>query len=160
MVKHHKDMWSVWILSPCQELRLGNQQLMQKLKGERKEKDMEGRWMESDDFMPFYFYPHHQSKATQQMRQVFALEFGSSRGSLRHGQTESRSVVSDSATPWICSPWNSPGQNTEVRGLSLLRGTFPTQGSNPPSPALHADSSAAEPPGKPTCGETRVFQKN
>ena len=28
------------------------------------------------------------------------------------------------------SPWNSPGQNTGVSSLSLLRGIFPTQGSN------------------------------
>ena len=27
-------------------------------------------------------------------------------------------------------PWNSPGQNTGVGGLSLLQGIFPTQGSN------------------------------
>ena len=31
----------------------------------------------------------------------------------------------------LYSPWNSPGQNTGVRGLSLLQGIFPTQGSNP-----------------------------
>ena len=49
--------------------------------------------------------------------------------------SESRSVVSDSATPWtIHSPWNSPGQNIGVRSLSLLQGIFPTQGSNPGSP--------------------------
>ena len=35
------------------------------------------------------------------------------------------------ATPWLYSPWNSPGQNTGVNSLSLLQGTFPTQGSNP-----------------------------
>ena len=34
-------------------------------------------------------------------------------------------------TPWIFSPWNSPGQNTGVGGCSLLQGIFPTQGSNP-----------------------------
>ena len=35
-------------------------------------------------------------------------------------------------TPWILySPWNSPGQNTEVDSLSLLQGIFPTQGLNP-----------------------------
>ena len=32
------------------------------------------------------------------------------------------------------SPWNSPGQNTGVSGLSLLQGIFPTQGSNPGLP--------------------------
>ena len=31
--------------------------------------------------------------------------------------------------PMDCSPWNSPGQNTGVGGLSLLQGIFPTQGS-------------------------------
>ena len=30
----------------------------------------------------------------------------------------------------LYSPWNSPGQNTGVGSLSLLQGTFPTQGSN------------------------------
>ena len=32
------------------------------------------------------------------------------------------------------SPWDSPGQNTEVGSLSLLQGIFPTQGSNPGLP--------------------------
>ena len=32
------------------------------------------------------------------------------------------------------SPWNSPGQNTGVGSLSLLQGTFPTQGSSPGLP--------------------------
>ena len=31
----------------------------------------------------------------------------------------------------LYSPWNSPGQNTRVGSLSILRGIFPTQGSNP-----------------------------
>ena len=30
-----------------------------------------------------------------------------------------------------CSPWNSPGQNTEMGNLSLLQGILPIQGSNP-----------------------------
>ena len=30
----------------------------------------------------------------------------------------------------LYSPWNSPGQNTEVGSCSLLQGIFPTQGSN------------------------------
>ena len=38
--------------------------------------------------------------------------------------------LSDSVTPWIYSPWTSPGQNTAVGSLSL-RGIFPAQGSNP-----------------------------
>ena len=54
---------------------------------------------------------------------------GKRRGSGRH------SVVSDSLRPHgPRSPWNSPGQNTRVRSLSLLQGTFPTQGSNPGLP--------------------------
>ena len=32
------------------------------------------------------------------------------------------------------SPWNSPGQNTEVGSLFLLQGIFPTQGLNPGLP--------------------------
>ena len=42
-------------------------------------------------------------------------------------------------------PWNFPGQTTGVGGLSLLQGIFPTQGSNPGSPALQADSLPTEP---------------
>ena len=34
-------------------------------------------------------------------------------------------------TPWIYSPWNSPGQNTGMGSHCLLQGIFPTQGSNP-----------------------------
>ena len=33
-------------------------------------------------------------------------------------------------TPWLYSPWNSPGQNAGVGSLSLLQGILPTQGSN------------------------------
>ena len=45
---------------------------------------------------------------------------------------ESRSVVSDSLWPHgLYSPWNSPGQNTEVGSFSLLQRIFPTQGWNP-----------------------------
>ena len=46
-------------------------------------------------------------------------------------KSESPSVVSNSLQPHgLCSPWNSPGQNTGVGSLSLLQGIFPTQGSN------------------------------
>ena len=42
-------------------------------------------------------------------------------------QSESRSVVSDSLWPHgLYSPWNSPGQNTGVGSLSLLRVIFLT----------------------------------
>ena len=34
----------------------------------------------------------------------------------------------------LYSPWNSPGQNTGVGSLSLLREIFPSQGSNPGLP--------------------------
>ena len=41
-------------------------------------------------------------------------------GSSTGKESESRSVVSDSATPWtIYSPWNSPGQNTGVGSICL-----------------------------------------
>ena len=40
-------------------------------------------------------------------------------------------LVSDSLWPHgLYNPWNSPGQNTGVGSLSLLQGTFPTQGSD------------------------------
>ena len=34
----------------------------------------------------------------------------------------------------LCSPWNSPGRNTEVGSLSLLQEIFPPQGLNPGLP--------------------------
>ena len=49
--------------------------------------------------------------------------------------SESCSDVSDSLRPnGLCSPWNSPGQNTGVASLSLLQGIFPIQKSNPGLP--------------------------
>ena len=60
------------------------------------------------------------------------------------------SVVSDLLLPHgLYSPWNSPGQDTGVGGLSLLQGTFPTQRLNPGFLALQVDSLPAEPQGKP-----------
>ena len=53
--------------------------------------------------------------------------------SLDSNESESESclVMSDSLQPHgLYSPFNSPGQNTEVGSLSLLQGIFPTQGSN------------------------------
>ena len=60
----------------------------------------------------------------------------------------SRSVVSDSATPWTAAhqavcPWNSAGKNIGVGCHSLLQGILPTQGSN--LGLLHY----RQPPGKP-----------
>ena len=43
--------------------------------------------------------------------------------------------ITDSLWPHgLYSPWNSPGQDTEVGSLSLLQGIFPTQWSNPGLP--------------------------
>ena len=48
------------------------------------------------------------------------------------GETESRSVVSNSLWPHgLQSSWNSSGQNIGVGSFSLLQRVFPTQGSNP-----------------------------
>ena len=48
------------------------------------------------------------------------------------GESESRSVMSDSLRPHgLHSPWNSADQNTGVGSLFLLQGIFPTQGLNP-----------------------------
>ena len=47
-------------------------------------------------------------------------------------ESEICSVVPNSFQPHgLYSPWNSPGQNTEVDSCSFLKGIFPTQGSNP-----------------------------
>ena len=51
---------------------------------------------------------------------------------VKKSESESRSVVSDSVQPnGLYSPWDSPGQNTGMRSLSLPQGIFPTQESNP-----------------------------
>ena len=49
-------------------------------------------------------------------------------------ESESCSAVSDSVTPWIYSPWNSPGQSTGVGSRFLPQGIFPAQGLNPDLP--------------------------
>ena len=50
-------------------------------------------------------------------------------------ESESCSVMSDSLqSHGLCSPWNFPGQNTEVGNIPLLEGIFPTHGSNPGLP--------------------------
>ena len=52
----------------------------------------------------------------------------------RHSRVKSEVKVAQSCLT-LCDPidcpWNSPGQNTGVDSLSLLRGIFPIQGSNP-----------------------------
>ena len=51
------------------------------------------------------------------------------------GESESRSVVSDSLWPHgLHSPCNSPGQDTGLGCHSLRQGIFPTQGLNPGLP--------------------------
>ena len=49
----------------------------------------------------------------------------------------------------LYSPWNFPGQNTEVGSLSLLQGIFPTQGSNPGLLHCRQILLPAEPQGSP-----------
>ena len=52
-------------------------------------------------------------------------------GGCQEGESESRSVTSNSLRPhWLYSPWTSLGQNIGVGRLSLLQGIFSTQGSN------------------------------
>ena len=52
--------------------------------------------------------------------------------SVFESENESHSVLLDSLRPLgLYSPWNSPDQNTRMGSLSLLKGMFPTQGSNP-----------------------------
>ena len=55
---------------------------------------------------------------------------------LKHeSESKSHSVMSDPLQPHgLYSPWNSPGQNTEVGSHSLFQGIFPTQGLNPGLP--------------------------
>ena len=47
------------------------------------------------------------------------------------------------------SPWNSPHQNTGVGSLSLLQGSFPTQGWNLGLPHCRWILLLVEPPGNP-----------
>ena len=58
------------------------------------------------------------------------LEFRSTQ--TQPSESESHSVITDSLQPrGLYSPWNSLGQNRGVGSLSLLQGSFSTQGSNP-----------------------------
>ena len=64
-------------------------------------------------------------------------------------------IMSDSLQPHglypsrLLCPCNFPGKNTGVDCRFLLQGIFPTQGSNPVSPALVGEFFTAEPPGQP-----------
>ena len=74
-------------------------------------------------------------------------------------ESECCSVMSDSWRPHrLRSPWNSPGQNTEVGSLSLLQGIFPTQGSNPDLPHCRRILYQLSHQGSPVCGKN-VFQQ-
>ena len=67
------------------------------------------------------------------------------RALIYQGESESRSVMSDSLRPHgLHSPWNSAGQDTGVGGLSLLQGIFPTQGLNPGLPHCRITLSLAQ----------------
>ena len=89
----------------------------------------------------FHIYTHTQSISPYELLQN--IEYSSlcyTRGPcwlpvLYMKWSESCSVVSDSLRPHgLCSPWNSPGQNTGVGSLALLQGLFPTQELNPGLP--------------------------
>ena len=59
-------------------------------------------------------------------------------------ESESYSIVYDSLQPQgLCSPWNSPGQNTGVGSLSLLQGSS-NPWIEPRSSALQGDSLPTE----------------
>ena len=63
-------------------------------------------------------------------------------------KSESCSAVSNSLQPHeLHSPWNSPGQNTEVK--FPFNRDIPNPRFESRSPALKVDSSPAEPQGKP-----------
>ena len=70
-------------------------------------------------------------------------------------ESESRSVMSDSATPWTVAcqdplcPWNLPCRNTRVGSRSLLQGIFPTQELNPGLLYCRQILLSFELPGKP-----------
>ena len=73
-------------------------------------------------------------------------------------ESESRSVVSDSLQPHeLCSPWNSPVQNTGVGSLFLLQGSFPTQGLNLCLLHWAGGFFHTEPPGKPQFIYIQIF---
>ena len=56
---------------------------------------------------------------------------GIDRGNLKLSWKWSESVSHTLQPHGLSSPWNSPGQNTEVGSLPLLQSIFPTQGLNP-----------------------------
>ena len=68
----------------------------------------------------------------------------------------------DCSPPGYLCPWNSKGKNTGV-GCHALFQDLPDPGMepmSPVSPALQADSSPTEPPGKPLCAQYRTVHLN
>ena len=59
------------------------------------------------------------------------------------------------ACPRILHPWDFPGKNSGVGCHFLLQVIFPTQGIEPGSLALRADTSPAESPGNPKKGNVK-----
>ena len=82
---------------------------------------------------------------------IYCSVFSSRTLPLPH-QSESEKVAQSCLT--LCNPidcpWNSPGQNTGVGSLSLLRGNLPNPRIELRPPTLQADSLPAEPQGKAT----------
>ena len=84
-----------------------------------------GLWTKHATLM--FLQPGPRPSSCRDASQRLDFDFGSP-----ETESESRSVVSDSLRPrGLCSPCNSPGQNSGMGSLSLLQGIFPTQGSNP-----------------------------
>ena len=98
------------------------------------------------------------------MSRLEALSLNPVKSLLRGEESESegRSVVSNSLQlHGLYSPWNSPGQNTEVGSLYPSPGDLPNPGIEPRSPTLHLDSLPAEPqkywPNEPRRGLLEVW---
>ena len=90
------------------------------------------------------FWDYHTSQGQRSFQQIiYQLQVyrDPEEKFVREKWSENCPVVSNSL--WLhglCSPWNSPGQNTRAGSHFLLQGIFPTQGSNPGSLALQVDS--------------------
>ena len=106
-----------------------------------------GKWQPTPVFLPGKFHrqrslagyspwDHKESGTTEQLSNNYIYIYTHTHTHIyiymKESECESRSVVSDSLRPHrLCSPRNSPGQNTGVSSLSLLHGIFPSQESNP-----------------------------
>ena len=138
------NYWTCMLLSPCgttresvhdnkrshvvisHMLQLRSNETKERRNKERKE----GRNKKYTDYNSFYFKGKHLL--------LFSL-----------WKWKSLNRVWLFVTPWLYSPWNSPGQNTRMDNLSLLQGIFLTQGSNPGLPHSRWSLLPAEPQGKP-----------